>query len=229
MTNEISKRVLAISAHPDDFEIASSFAVMKYQNEGYDIYSILITDGEKGGDPKRRIKEAENAGKMLGIMDIERLRFQDTNIPEDGRLIADLEELYSKYHPEVILTHSQNDRHQDHIKVSGASTIAFRKATTILLYMGFSGNINFKPNMFVVGTKEDLEKKIEVCNCYKSQAEKGIIDNEFICASARYWGHMLNVYDPVYAEPFEMNQMVMNGLELHEIKRSNNGNGKSGK
>jgi len=37
---------------------------LHYVREKYDIYPLLVTDGEKGGDAKVRIKEAEAAYRV---------------------------------------------------------------------------------------------------------------------------------------------------------------------
>ena len=134
MVNDNSRNILVISAHPDDLELGASFAVMKYVRDGYDVYSVLVTDGERGGDAAVRIREAEEAAKILGIKDIFRLKCPDTNLPKESELIEKLESFYYKYLPEVVITHTTKERHQDHVQVSNASRIAFRKSSTIIMY-----------------------------------------------------------------------------------------------
>ncbi|MCX6709422.1 MAG: PIG-L family deacetylase [Candidatus Woesearchaeota archaeon] len=206
---EKRKKVIAISAHPDDLEIGASFAVMNYVREGYEVYSILVTDGDKGGDSAVRIREAEEAAKVLGIKDIFRLKCPDTNLPKESKLIEKLESFYYKYLPEVVITHTTKERHKDHVQVSNASRIAFRKSSTIIMFRSVSGLVEFSPHLFYVGDKDDLENKIRACSCHKTQVEKGILDLEVIQANAIFWGNVYNPYEKKYAEPFEINHYGM--------------------
>jgi LmbE family N-acetylglucosaminyl deacetylase len=205
MVSDNSRNILVISAHPDDLELGASFALMKYVRDGYDVYSVLVTDGEKGGDSNLRIKESEEAAKILGIKDIFRLKFSDANLPGESELVRALEPLYYKYSPEVVITHSSNDRHQDHVQTANASRIAFRKALSIIMYRSISGSVDFSPHLFYIGDDDDLENKLRVCGCHRTQVEKGIIDLEVIRAHAIFWGNVYNLYEKKYAEPFEVN------------------------
>jgi LmbE family N-acetylglucosaminyl deacetylase len=220
----VSKNVLIVSAHPDDLEIGASFAIMNYVREGYDVYSILVTDGDAGGDAAIRIREAEEASKILGIKDIFRLKYTDTFLPKDGELIKNLEFFYSKYLPEVVITHTANERHQDHVQVSTISRIAFRKAPTIVMFRSMSGLVEFAPHLFYVGDNDDLWTKLSACSCHKTQIKKGIMDLEFIRASAIFWGNVYNPYAKKYAEPFEINHNGMilkkQEFEINNHKRS---------
>ena len=209
MTDQTGKRVLTVSAHPDDLEIGASFAVMNYIREGYDVYSILVTDGNKGGDSAVRVNEAEEAAKVLGIADIFRLKCPDTDLPKESELINLLEPYYYKYLPNVVITHNGKERHQDHLQVSNASRIAFRKSPSIIMFRSVSALPEFSPHLFYVGDRDDLENKLRACSCHKSQVEKGILDLEIIEANALVWGNMYNPYEKTYAEPFEINHFGM--------------------
>lgn len=204
-TKNKTKNVLVISAHPDDLEIGASLAIMNYVRMGYNVYSVLATDGGKGGNPSARIKEAEEASKILGIKDIFRLKYTDTSLPKEKTLVAKLETFYYKYFPEVVITHTALDRHQDHVQVSTATRIAFRKAPNIVLFRSMSGLVDFAPHLFYVGDQDDLWRKLSACSCHKTQIKKGIMDLNFIQASAIFWGNIFNPYEKKYAEPFEIN------------------------
>ena len=201
--------IIAVGAHPDDLEIGASFAVMNYIREKYEVYSILVTDGDKGGDSAVRIREAEEAAKVLGIQDIFRLKCPDTDLPKESELINLLEPYYYKYLPDVVITHTAKERHQDHVQVSNASRIAFRKSSTIIMFRSVSGLVEFIPHLFYVGDEDDLENKLRACRCHKTQVEKGILDLEVIRANAITWGSVYNPYEKKYAEPFEINHFGM--------------------
>ena len=82
-------KILAIGAHPDDIEIFMYGLVSTYKREGNKVFTIVATDGSKGGSlkddllSKRREKEA-----IAGLKKISKPIF--LNIP-DGELGVDPE------------------------------------------------------------------------------------------------------------------------------------------
>jgi len=70
------KRVLLVSAHPDDMEIGMGGTVAKMAASGDTIISVVITDGRRAPDPNSigpekmaavRKEESERAGALLGV------------------------------------------------------------------------------------------------------------------------------------------------------------------
>ena len=88
-------RVLAIGSHPDDIEIGCGGSLAKHIENG-DIVSVLIlTTGEKGGQPKKRVEETVIALRSLGLSDITFGEFPDTTGYQDdnfGMLEAEMED-----------------------------------------------------------------------------------------------------------------------------------------
>ena len=54
-------RVFALAAHPDDIEIGCAGTLIKYHQRGNNVYSLIMTEGQMGGDPKLRKKEQEQS------------------------------------------------------------------------------------------------------------------------------------------------------------------------
>ena len=77
-----SLRVLAICAHPDDYEYSASATLCKLAGNGNVIRGLVLTHGEKGGNGSQRAVEAMDSASRLGFQHAEILGFPDTRLPE---------------------------------------------------------------------------------------------------------------------------------------------------
>ena len=82
--------ILAIGSHPDDIELGCAGTLFMHKKIGDKIFLLIITNGEKGGNPKHRIKEAKKSAKIIGA-EIIVLDFPDGEIKEDVFLIKSIE------------------------------------------------------------------------------------------------------------------------------------------
>ena len=57
--------VLAIGAHPDDLEYGCAGTLIQHAHRGDAVYLMIITDGDKGGDPELRHQEQLDAASEL--------------------------------------------------------------------------------------------------------------------------------------------------------------------
>ena len=75
--------VLVFAPHPDDAELGAGGAIIKAVNEGLQIGIVDLTAGEMGsfGNKETRLKEADEAAKLLGVKLRENLGFPDANLP----------------------------------------------------------------------------------------------------------------------------------------------------
>ena len=115
-------KVLGIGAHPDDIEIFMYGLLSIYKNEGHQVYTMIATDGAKGGATKGRKLANQRANEAIsGLAKLSSPIF--LNLP-DGELGNELEhkkiikENILKIMPDLIITHSQNDYHSDHRSLS---------------------------------------------------------------------------------------------------------------
>src|SRR5262249_20449032 len=69
MTDDLKLDVLAFSAHPDDIELSAAGTLIKLTKQGYAVGIADMTRGEFGtrGTQEIRQKEAEEAGKIIGV------------------------------------------------------------------------------------------------------------------------------------------------------------------
>ncbi len=127
------KRILIISAHPDDMEIGMGGTAAKMAALGDAIVSVVLTDGRRAPDPtsigpekmvEARRLESGKAGDVLGILET---RFFDHESLGSEEIClsatAELVELIEAVDPEEIFTlHPDLDRHPSH-RAAGKITV----------------------------------------------------------------------------------------------------------
>jgi len=135
------KRILLISAHPDDMEIGMGGTAAKLAQEGHSIVSIVITDGRRSPDPdsigqdemaKLRKVEGERACAALGISETQFFGFETIATKETrGDATRQLIEVVNKFEPDEVFTlHPELDRHASHRSAGTITVEAVRKANS---------------------------------------------------------------------------------------------------
>ena len=83
--SEVSK-VLVVTAHPDDVDFGAGGTIAQWTAQGIEVAYCIATNGDQGGEdpdlprdqmPVIRQKEQRDAGKILGVTDIEFLNYRD--------------------------------------------------------------------------------------------------------------------------------------------------------
>ena len=153
--------IMVIGAHPDDIELSMGGTLIKYREQGHNLYMVIATDGRRGGIPagnelvERRRKEAQAAAAHIGVEPV----FLDF---EDGRLIYDRTSyekvigVYNQVKPDIVFTHDPNDYHEDHRTISKLVT------DTSWVPVFFSDTcVGFDPQYYVDITNQfELKKKM---------------------------------------------------------------------
>ncbi|MGQ9827315.1 MAG: PIG-L deacetylase family protein, partial [Roseiflexus sp.] len=143
------RRILAIGAHPDDLEIACGATLAKMRDAGHSIYAMILTCGEAGGDPVIRLREAHYGARFIDVNEVEVLNFSDTELADQvNDITRAIEARIRAYQPDIILTHSAHDQHQDHLAVHQATLRAARNHSAILCYESPSVTRDFQPTFF---------------------------------------------------------------------------------
>jgi LmbE family N-acetylglucosaminyl deacetylase len=172
-------RVLAIGSHPDDIEIGCGGTLAKlayYQNA--DVYIMVLTQGESGGNLQLRVQEQEAAAAILGVKRIYWGDYDDTMIPINQQIIVDIEQVINEVKPDLIITHYRDDTHQDHRNLSNATITAARNTRNVLFYEGPT-SFNFSPSVYV-DIEDTIEKKRIALIAHKSQVDKTNIEGRNI-------------------------------------------------
>jgi LmbE family N-acetylglucosaminyl deacetylase len=196
------KRVLVVSAHPDDPDIGAGGAVARLADNGAEVIYVVVTDGSQGGeDPKQkdselvaiREKEQKAAARVLGVKKVEFLGYKDGHVTPDLKLRRDIVRMIRKYKPELVITHTpgrvldqpMGGSHPDHLAVGEATLAAVYpdsrnpRAFRSLLKEGLDAHevkevwIPFwTSGDYLVDITKTLDRKLEAINKHQSQVAK---------------------------------------------------------
>jgi LmbE family N-acetylglucosaminyl deacetylase len=107
------KTLMAIMAHPDDIDFGSAGSIAKWCSEGWTVYYVLATSGDKGThDPAftpqelaaTREAEQREAARILGVKEVIFLGYPDGFLEPTPELRGQLVRLFRVYKPDVVLT-----------------------------------------------------------------------------------------------------------------------------
>lgn len=131
---EGNRRVLVITAHPDDSEFGAGGMVAKLVKEGREVAYVVVTNGNKGsGDrsmtperlAKTREEEQGNAARVLGVARVEFLGYPDCEVEDTRDVRRDVSREIRRWRPEMVICQSPNRTsnlgasHRDHRIVGG--------------------------------------------------------------------------------------------------------------
>ena len=175
--------ILAIGAHPDDVELVCGGTLIRAQMLGRRTGILDLSAGELGsrGSREIRAREAERAGKLMGVSVRENLGLPDGGIVNTPETRARVAVVLRRLKPSVVITHSLHGRHPDHpvvaqlardaCFVAGLQKIApetpVHRPRKILHALSFREDYQ-KPT-FVVDITAAFEKKLEAVAAYASQ------------------------------------------------------------
>ena len=179
--------ILAFGAHPDDVELGCGGTVIKHTDAGKSVGIVDLTMGEMGtrGTAELRLKEAEDAAKILGATVRVNLKMRDGFLsPENEDDLLKVITVLRKYRPEVVLANALEDRHPDHgqaaklvlraIFLSGLQKIVTRdngeeqqpwRPLKVYHYIQYY----YRKATFVVDITHEFERRKEAILAYKSQ------------------------------------------------------------
>lgn len=185
---------MVIFAHPDDAEFTCGGTVAKWCAQGWTVYYVLATSGDKGThDPDftpqqlaaLREQEQRDACRVLGVKDVIFLGYPDGFLVADSEFRGTIVRLLRRYRPDVVITWDgfrQGFNHSDHRAVGIAVRDAVYPAVRDHLYypqdkadgleavqvnqMLLAGTDD--PD-YVVDISEHIETKMEAVICHRSQ------------------------------------------------------------
>ncbi len=204
------ENILILSPHTDDGELGCGGSIARFVEEGKDVSYVALSSCEKSvpaGCPADILRhEVRKATEVLGITKLLLYNFEVREFPSLRQKILDvLIEIRGKVHPDIVLTPSSYDTHQDH-KIVREETLRAFKRCTILGYEQPWNNITFDTMAFIPLKKGHIMKKIEALNCYETQKNKSYFGRDFIKGLAQTRGTQI---DEMYAEAFEVIRWVI--------------------
>ncbi len=151
----MTKKILAVLAHPDDETFGMGGTLALYNQRGYETYYVCATRGEVGSADEEFMKgfkdtaemrtdELNRAAKILGLKEVHFLGYRDSGMPgmeanshPDAQINHPIEEVAGKVvkhireiKPDIVITFDPigGYKHPDHIHIHKATVMAFANA-----------------------------------------------------------------------------------------------------
>ncbi|RHX78270.1 PIG-L family deacetylase [Leptospira yasudae] len=190
------KRILIVSAHPDDDILGCGAYLYKYRNE-LEFRVVFIAEGSTCRFDFDRIQSKEaleqieirtaSAIKSLNVLGVKNFKFYDLPC---GRLdqipIIDINKIIENeirtFKPDTIMVHSETDVNNDHRIVARSLEMAARPvwqdcdvnivSFEVLSTTEWNLSGPFTPNLFEEISEECLRKKWEALECYYTEIKE---------------------------------------------------------
>ena len=136
------KRVLVVSAHPDDSDFGASGTIAQWVKKGIKVAYVFCTNGDQGGEesgftkeemPAIRQREQRAAGAAIGVTDITFLNYVDGNLEATLGLRKDLVRQIRISQPDRMVCQSP-ERNWDRIGASHPDHLAAGEAAIQAVY-----------------------------------------------------------------------------------------------
>lgn len=184
------KKALIVSPHPDDETLAMGGTILKLKENGWEVHLLELSFGEKSSSDNYseeqmgevRKQEIISASKEYGIDNLIFGGLPDTKISfEDAYSLV--KKTIMEVKPDRVYIPSNPESHQDHLLSAHGAKLA-------ALQQGVREIFSYEPITLLEPCNhyEDitlfLEKKLEISKIFKSQREKGLLDENWIRARA---------------------------------------------
>lgn len=164
----VRRRVLAVGAHPDDVILGAGGYLLQLRAWGHEVSLLTMSSGGLAGDRAVREKEELAAARLCGF-DVEFARLNDGLVVFKAAVDC-IEAAIDRVAPELVLTHSPADTHQDHETIARATVAACRPVPSVYTYEGPSST-SFQPTM-TVDCSATWERKMAALDCYPTQMSR---------------------------------------------------------
>jgi len=199
-------KILLVSAHPDDAEVACAGTIFKLKDmfEECRIWSIYFCPCTEDPINDGNLDDWNRAMDVLGVERKIEESFPRNILEESKQDVRDiLHKIKLEFKPDLVFCPSLHDLHQDHRTVAECCFTIFRDISTILGYEIPRSAGVFAPNVYVTLDAKYVLGKIKVLEEWKSQFKARpnfFVIDKFI-ATLRHRGIYVNTE---YAEAFEL-------------------------
>jgi len=174
------KLALILIAHADDETLGAGGTILKLIEKGWTVNIVAISDGKLTvrGKKQDNSKDFKKACKLLGVEIYSLLKFKDQKF--DTEAVSDLANAVAnlKLHPDLIITHHQEDLNKDHRITCEVAKIIGRPKTKPISILGceipgtsfWNGKV-FQANYFVDIT-EYIDLKIDAFAKYHNEIQE---------------------------------------------------------
>ena len=203
--------VLVISPHPDDEAIGCGGVLCEHVAQGYEVYVVFLTSGEKGGHGRSneetarlREEEARAAAAILGYDRLEFWRLPDGALRATQAVIDRMSVFVATWQPRLLYVPHAGEMHPDH----RAAARIVRRALALLngavdrpIVRGYEVWTPLQDMDLIVDISPYIETKRAAIRAYKSQCDVLRFD-EAVLGLNRYRGEMHSWPGGDYAEVF---------------------------
>jgi N-acetylglucosamine malate deacetylase 1 len=200
------KKVCVIGAHPDDIELGCG-AFIANVHDKTEILCVTLSDNQKNPSLSNLVEEHHRSMHVLGVPNdhIKLGSFITRRFPELRQEILEyLYQLNHEYQPDIVITHTRSDIHQDHQQTTEEVLRAFR-GITVLGFDALRSSYGFFPHFLVEVRPEDVEKKILSLSEYSTYHDKYYFDANVLRATLIRHGALA---ERPYAEGFDILRIV---------------------
>lgn len=183
-----NKRVIVLSAHPDDETIGCGGTISLLKQKNFDVRVVFFTNGissrtKDKNKIKNRLKCIDEVEKILKFKILHHFNFNDNEMDQISTLTVakSIEKIISDFKPSIVFTHWKNDINVDHRKVYDATIVATRPYPSqvvkniysyeVLSSSNWNFSSSFNPNFFI-DISSVYKKKIDALKKYKTEILK---------------------------------------------------------
>jgi len=205
------RRLLCLGAHSDDIEIGAGGTVMRLiaANPDIEVRWVVVGAGDSVRAQEARRSAALFTTGARGV-EVSTLGFRDAYLPWQGDKVKEaFESLKASFSPDLILTHHDDDRHQDHRLVSELTWNTWRDHP-VLEYeiMKWDGDLG-RPNVYVPLDESLCKAKVRhLLDVYETQRSRHWFSEDTFLALMRLRGIECNSPSR-YAEAFHGRKIVL--------------------
>jgi LmbE family N-acetylglucosaminyl deacetylase len=197
------RRVLVVTAHPDDVDFGTAGTVAAFTQAGLDVTYCIATNGDAGGSDRSvsrpemaaiRQREQRAAAAEVGVTDVRFLGHPDGQLLPTIALRRDISRVIRQVKPERVLTQSPERRwdfiyasHPDHLAAGEATVCAvYPDARNPFAHPELLNEEGLEPwtvnELWIMGgtepdmavdTTKTLERKVAALLCHESQISDG--------------------------------------------------------
>lgn len=198
-----NKTVLLLSPHTDDCEIAAGGSMNRWIREGNDLVYVAFSATAKREQLSEELKQALSVFGITSIIILNYITREFSSSRQE--ILDDMIKLNKIYNPDIVICPSSYDTHQDHAVIREEAFRAFKKIT-MYGYECPQNNRDFRTDIFIELTDEDMEKKKKAIACYTSQKNRAYTSDLVIDGMARFRGAQI---EKRYAEVFEAIRVIL--------------------
>jgi LmbE family N-acetylglucosaminyl deacetylase len=203
-------RILCLGAHSDDIEIGCGGTILELLRTRRDLEFHWVVFSSGAEREREAYRSANLFLKGAAKKEVSVLDFRGSFLPFQGVEVKEFfEGLKERFSPDLILTHTREDLHQDHRLINQLTWNTWRNHL-ILEYEipKYDGDLG-APNVFVSFDQKIADRKVKnLLSCFKTQRDKHWFTKDLFQGLMRLRGMEANSPGK-YAEAFYSRKLVL--------------------